>query len=480
MSMRIKSRAIDIDVPKETPFINDKLEREKVATILTDIVSFYGQSGCVMALNGDWGSGKTTFVRMWRQSLNNGGFKTLYFNAWNSDYTDDPLFSLVSELKELSPCSNKINTIAGKAGRIMGSVILSVSKGLVKKTFCVDCDELNAALDTTEEIGKEYLKKFAEQKTTIEEFKSDVEKFVADNVKNKPVVFFVDELDRCNPHYAVAVLERIKHLFDIPNVIFVLAINKKELCNAIQGYYGSININSEEYLRRFIDIEYTLTNTNMRVYCDHLYKEYGFEEFFESENRKKYFGNDKEVDSFMKMAVAISELTQTNLRQLERIFAYARLALMQFEINNNIIPGIYFLLCFWKVMKPEFYNKIRNKEISNQELLSEIEIMFPKDLLITNNSKIKNRGMYFTIACLIYYYDATSSDIYDIQNRTLDFKKNQETGKNEYIIKSDILNKELLDEALNWYYEGHHNIYGIYELNFLLDRIDLLGRFVMN
>lgn len=95
--------------------------------------------------------------------------------------------------------------------------------------------------------------------------------------------------------------------------------------------------------------------------------------------------------------------------------------------------------------------------------------------------RIKSRAIDFvTVACLIYYYDATSSDIYDIQNRTLDFKKNQETGKNEYIIKSDILNKELLDEALNWYYEGHHNIYGIYELNFLLDRIDLLGRFVMN
>ena len=66
----------------------------------------------------------------------------------------------------------------------------------------------------------------------------------ADNAGEYPVIFFVDELDRCNPRYAVAVLERIKHLFEIPNIIFVLAINKKELSNAIQGYYGSSKIDS--------------------------------------------------------------------------------------------------------------------------------------------------------------------------------------------------------------------------------------------
>ena len=46
----IKSRAIEIEVPEKKPFEFDKLERGKIAAILTDIVSFYGQSGCVLAL----------------------------------------------------------------------------------------------------------------------------------------------------------------------------------------------------------------------------------------------------------------------------------------------------------------------------------------------------------------------------------------------------------------------------------------------
>lgn len=473
----IKSRAIEIDVPEGTPFEYDKLDRKTTATILTDIVSFYGQSGCVLALNGDWGSGKTTFVRMWKQALKNGNYKTLYFNAWNSDYADDPLLALVSELKELSPNSKKINSIAGKAGRIMGRVLLTVSKGIIKKTVGVESDALETALDTTEDIGKEYLAKFEEQKETVEEFKNDVKRFVADNATEKPIVFFIDELDRCNPHYAVAVLERIKHLFDIPNIIFVLAINKKELCNAIQGFYGSTNINSEEYLRRFIDIEYTLSKPKMDVYCEHLYNEYGFGEFFENENRKQYFIGDMEIDSFMRMATSISEAAQTNLRQLERVFAYARLALMQFSSNTYVIPDIYFLLCFWKVMKPEFYNGIRNKEYTNQELLTKVENILPETLLVTDKSQIKNRGIYYTLASLVYCYDTTSTDRNVIQRGSLEFDKNEKTGKEESKIQTTKLEKELFDEALKCYYMNRGNGQYSYGLNFLFNKIDLLEDF---
>lgn len=82
-------------------------------------------------------------------------------------------------------------------------------------------------------------------------------------------------MDRCNPNYAVSVLERVKHLFDVPNIIFVLAINKTQLCNAIQGYFGSTTMDANEYLKRFIDIEYNLPMNNIDKYCEYLYDEYG-------------------------------------------------------------------------------------------------------------------------------------------------------------------------------------------------------------
>ena len=282
----LKSRNQEIEIPENNPFANDKLDRLSLCNILTDVVSFYGQSGCVIALCGEWGSGKTTFVKMWKQNLNNNNYKTLYFNAWNSDYTEDPLMALIFELSKLSSNTEMVNRIATGAVRIG----LSALKGMLKKTTGIECDAIHNAIDETFDIGKEYLEKYSEQKATLDEFKRDLQNFVATNASEHPVVFFVDELDRCNPRYAVAVLERIKHLFEIPNLIFILAINKKELSNAIQGYYGSSKIDSNEYLRRFIDIEYELSNPEIDAYFDYLYEEYMFKEFFNDKKELSIFG----------------------------------------------------------------------------------------------------------------------------------------------------------------------------------------------
>ena len=65
----------------------------------------------------------------------------------------------------------------------------------------------------------------------------------------------IDELDRCNPHYSVLVLERIKHIFSVPGIVFILSVDKKQFGNAIRGYYGSDLIDANEYLRRFIDLD---------------------------------------------------------------------------------------------------------------------------------------------------------------------------------------------------------------------------------
>lgn len=466
----LKSRSQEIEIPGENPFVNDKLDRVGLCNILTDVVSFYGQSGCVMGLDGEWGSGKTTFVKMWSQHLKNNGYKTLYFNAWISDYTEDPLMALISELRELSTDTDTINEIATGAVRIG----LSALKGMLKNTTGVDCDAIHNAIDETFNIGKEYLKKYSEQKTTLDDFKKNIQKFVADNAGEHPVIFFVDELDRCNPRYAVAVLERIKHLFEIPNIIFILAINKRELSNAIQGYYGSSKIDSDEYLRRFIDIDYKLPKPPIRAYCDFLFEEYRFDEFFKSTQRLMHFRTDNEDETFKSLALSMCEAMNVNLRQMDRVFAYSRLALMQFASNTYLLPDVYFMLCFWKVTDASFYNQISDKAYTVQELLSKLEEKLPVSLF-QNEHHYYTRNIVFAIACLLYCYDITGPENYPIR-RTLKSVKNETTGKNEFNIQSKSINKETLDDAFNWYYQGYskNTQYG---LRFILQRIDLLHSF---
>ena len=61
----IPSRFQGIVIPADDPFKNDKLGYSKYSSVLKGMVDMYKDSGCVIAINGKWGTGKTTFIRMW-------------------------------------------------------------------------------------------------------------------------------------------------------------------------------------------------------------------------------------------------------------------------------------------------------------------------------------------------------------------------------------------------------------------------------
>ena len=67
----------------------------------------------------------------------------------------------------------------------------------------------------------------------IKAFKDAVENFTLDF--NKPVVIFIDELDRSNPTFVIKLIEQLKHIFDINNLVFILTVNKHELSNTIKS-----------------------------------------------------------------------------------------------------------------------------------------------------------------------------------------------------------------------------------------------------
>ena len=72
-----------------------------------------------------------------------------------------------------------------------------------------------------------------------------------------PLIVMIDELDRCRPSFAVEFLETTKHLFAVDQVVFVLAVNRKELAHAVKALYGN-DFDADRYLRRFFDIDFRL------------------------------------------------------------------------------------------------------------------------------------------------------------------------------------------------------------------------------
>ena len=127
---------------------------------------------------------------------------------------------------------------------------------------------------------KVFLEAYLEQRSTKEKLKKRLAKMsakVADETKH-PMVFIIDELDRCRPTFAIELLERVKHIFDAPNLVFVFGLNRDELCKSLQSVYGEID--SDVYLRRFFDMEFTLPEVDTKSFAEHLIRKFELANFF--------------------------------------------------------------------------------------------------------------------------------------------------------------------------------------------------------
>jgi len=378
----------EIGFDANNPFATCKLGRKQYADVLTNIIENYPK-GFVLAINNKWGTGKTTFVKMWEQELKNAEFKTIYFNAWENDFEDNPLTALIGELKDIvhKKGEEKFKKLVKNAAQITKNVAPAIIKAFLEKYL--DSKTLSEALSDTSksflDIFEEDVKDYATRKKSITEFKKSLFEFVTTESAEKPLIFIIDELDRCRPNYAVSILEQIKHFFSVPNIVFVLSIDKTQLGHAICGVYGSEQIDTDEYLKRFIDIEYSIPNPEEGKFFEYLFEYFDFNTFFNSSERSKYREFQYDVRNFKTIAKIL--LKNLTLRQQEKILAHTRIALRTFSQNNYLLPTIFFFLIYIKTFYNEFYNSLSNKNISLIEVQEEyFNIVRP--FITSNNRRI--------------------------------------------------------------------------------------------
>lgn len=457
----------DIEIPQENPFANCKLEREPYARVLTDIVNTYAD-GFVLAINNDWGAGKTTFVNMWQQQLNNEGFQTIYFNAWENDFDNNPLVAIMSELKTLANTGNEkvFKSVIEKGAVLIKNIAPAILKAVADKY--IDSKVISDAIENTTkastEILEEEIKEYSSKKKTIIEFREELENFVKQGVNKKPLIFIVDELDRCRPNYSVEVLEQIKHFFSVSGIVFVLSIDKKHLGSAVKGYYGSEQIDSNEYLRRFIDMEYSIPIPQTNLFVEYLYDYYKFNDFFSSVERRKFYEFSDDSNILILIANVLFSKTNATLRQQEKVFALSRLVLCSFQSNQYTFPHLLFILVFLKTMQNDVFLKIEKNDFSIQELS---DLFYAT--IYTEKNDFKGLNLIFIESLLLWFYNNNIN--YQFKTKLLE---NDDSGNLVSPIKSKLedfntntsLVKcfEIIDKQYN---------YRDLSLNFLIKKINL-------
>ncbi len=209
----MKWKPTPIEIHQDDPFKFDVLGRRPAIEELTNLLKNLN-APFVLGLDSPWGTGKTTFVRMWMEYLKAQGFGCIYLSAWDSDFAGDPLVALLGELdsfrRKTAPQNTALSRTYTKTKKIAAKLAMRAIPVAAKVATvgALDLDQImeDAASNLASEGAKDLVDFYCSQKDTIDEFRKLLKEFV-DELTTKgtalPLIVFVDEIDRCQPPFAV-------------------------------------------------------------------------------------------------------------------------------------------------------------------------------------------------------------------------------------------------------------------------------------
>lgn len=234
----------------------DKLQRQTLLNDLFKIFEHFGNQdgqGLTMLINGKYGTGKSTLLNFIEQkNEKENKFNVVYYDAWQSNYFDNPIIPLMYSLSKLKTTSKKFKDTIKK---IVQSLPKIFTRSLANAHM----------LDLTDLTENDIFTEFDQYNKTLESYKQ----ILTEYCKDKKTIFLVDELDRCLPEYQIKVLESIYHMLNIPNIIVVIALDKNQLDTAIKSKFG-VYTDTYGYLSKFIQYEIDLPENSTYEYTSAL------------------------------------------------------------------------------------------------------------------------------------------------------------------------------------------------------------------
>ncbi|MEK7792839.1 MAG: P-loop NTPase fold protein, partial [Pseudomonadota bacterium] len=168
---------------------------------------------------------------------------------------------------------------------------------------------------------------------------------------DKPLVIIIDELDRCKPTFAVEIIEKIKHLFSVKNVVFVLVMNKAQLEESIKSVYGQ-NIDAHTYLQKFINLETKIPKRTNERYTNDLSK---YSKKLLQLHELQTWGDDRKI---IECIEPLADHFNLSLRQLEKVYTNLAVFYGSSTENQLRLVAIIAFLSVMKVIDPWLFDQL--------------------------------------------------------------------------------------------------------------------------
>ena len=278
-------------------YSNNSLDRNKYIEQFYKMLTSNTSNFSTISLDGKWGSGKTFFIKHAQLLMSvklyeerKDYFKSIfgkyegakyspirgvvsnldkcevfpfYYDAWENDTDPYPVLSILYSLyKSLDIGSLEDKSIKENLNSILSCLSMSAQLLFGVPDINGGIKQINNEFKSSRK--KELLLPITDHHSIIELIKQLIND-VINKSHCKSIVIFVDELDRCNPSYAVRLLEDIKHYFLMDNVTFVFSVNLSELQHMVKSVYGE-QFDAFRYLDRFFDIRLNLPVANQELY----------------------------------------------------------------------------------------------------------------------------------------------------------------------------------------------------------------------
>ena len=258
------------DLPLEN-FNDEALGLTQYATALT-LFAKQCQTPLTIALQGDWGSGKTSLMNLIKSDLvkEKERYNPIWFNTWQYSQfglEDELALALITHfLEKLGVKEMAIVAGLRKGLRMLKNVAFAVGDTAGHLAPQAGTAGKGIAYVTGLALGDE-----SDPAKAIAKLKKQIQDAVVAKIGKQPnekrIVVFIDDLDRLAPGKAVELLECFKLFLDIPGCVYFLACDYQVVTQGLKMKFGdgTKELKGKNFFDKIIQLPFQMPVTQYKV-----------------------------------------------------------------------------------------------------------------------------------------------------------------------------------------------------------------------